>query len=425
MMGMKFVEHSGRNHKAAQLTPTTHQLVTQSNNAVIPAGYEPLPWSTDILLVVPSRAGRFRGTNTSLEAETDAEAVNAWLSSKSKESPNTREKYLREAERLLLWAGSKNKVLSDLTSEDFDGDKGYAAFLGDPTPRSVWVADKRFSKKDEKWRPFIGPLSRESRFQSLSVVYSMLCYLNRKGWLTVVALDAPRAPKSIAENTEEVRALSPNQVEAIRNAVSATRGSIKRSHLRFLVELLLATGARTSDLVSASMRDIQPEVIEGKTFMIWRVVGKGNKPRAIPLNLTVIKAMQDFRLRIGLPLNPDRNEPPYPIAMSIRGLQPHKPETFRGVTRQSVYSKFQVVYKRAAKILVAKGLQTEAIALQSATTHTYRHTALKTLADATNGDMRKVMKMAGHTSLSTSGRYTGSTLAELAEVVYAMDERSQ
>lgn len=379
---------------------------------VVPVGYEPLPWKRGSRQLVPDRKGRFRGMTPALKAETDAQAVNAWLASKSRESVNTRDKYRREAERLLLWAASRDQVLSDLAAEDFET---YGEFLMNPKPHSIWVANRRYPRDDPEWRPFIGPLSRQSRFQSLSVVYSMLMYLNRKGWLSVVALDAPTAPKSIGERNDDLHALSPNQVNAILAAVKEIPKAIERLQTRFLVELLLFAGPRTSDLITGNMRDIQPEVIEGKIFTIWRVVGKGNKPRAIPLKRSTVEALQDYREALGLSKIPDNNEPPYPIAMRIRGLRAFEPHTFKSVTRQGLYLRFQRLYEKAAENLVESGFESEATAIGSATTHTYRHTALKSLADASKGDMRKVMKLAGHSSLSTSGRYTKSTLAELAE----------
>lgn len=388
------------------------KMLKSDSTGFVPAGYEPLPWNKESQQLIPARKGRFRGMTPALNAETDAQAVNAWLTSKSRESENTRDKYRREVERLLFWAASRNMVLSELASEDFEI---YGEFLMNPKPHSIWVADRRYPRGNPDWRPFIGPLSRQSRFQSLGVVYSMLMYLNRKGWLSVVALDAPTAPKSIAEKNDDLHALSPNQVDAILAAVKGISKAIERLQMRFLVELLLFAGPRTSDLITGNMRDIQPEVIEGKIFTIWRVVGKGNKPRAIPLKRSTVEALQDYREALGLPKIPDNNEPPYPIAMRIRGLRAFEPHTFKSVTRQGLYLRFQRLYEKAAANLVESGFESEARAIGSATTHTYRHTALKSLADASMGDMRKVMKLAGHSSLSTSGRYTRSTLAELAE----------
>lgn len=385
-----------------------------TKSTVIPAGYEALPWSDGSIQLIPAYRGRFRGMTPTFKAETDAEAVNAWLSSKSKESENTRQKYLREAERLMLWAASRGMALSDLASEDFDA---YSAFLLDPVPRREWIADRRYPKSDKRWRPFIAPLSRQSQFQSMSVVYSMLSYLNRKGWLSAIALDAPKAPKLIAEKAGDYHALSDNQIKAVRKAARQIPQSIKRLQMNFLAELLLTGGPRTSDIVSASMRDIQTEIFGGKSFVIWRVVGKGKKPRAIPLQQSAIRALKELRQALGLKAMPEREEPPYPIALQLRGLRPFEPKTFKGITRQALYQRIQTLYSMSVTILLEDGFVDEAAALESATTHTLRHTALKSVADRSKGDMRKVMKLAGHTSLATSGRYTESSLAELAEFI--------
>lgn len=214
-----------------------------------------------------------------------------------------------------------------------------------------------------------------------------------------------------------MRSLTTNEVDAVRQAVSQIESPIDRLRMTWVIELLLANGPRTSDLTSGRMHEIQVEYIAGQACWVWRLVGKGAKPGALPLSDRCVEALKEFRQAIGLPAEPEPTEPPYPIFPKVRGLKPFQPDTFRPMTRQGVYKRFQGLFMAAADILSGNGLHVESRALKTATTHDLRHTCLKGIADRSNGDMRLVMKMGRHSSIVTSGKYARASLADLAEFV--------
>ena len=113
-----------------------------------------------------------------LSASNDYEAVTAWID--RQEAPATRRAYVKEAERLLLWAViERGKPLSSLTAEDATA---YRAFLRQPSPRARWIGPPR-PRSSEEWRPFAGALAANSIKYTLSVVSAMHRWLVEQGYL--------------------------------------------------------------------------------------------------------------------------------------------------------------------------------------------------------------------------------------------------
>lgn len=380
---------------------------------------ELFPWGHPAFYpAVPCYRGRFRGPRPTLSATTDCEAVAAWLRARANGSPNTADKYRREAERLLLWASQEKKSLSDLSTEDFED---YRAFLRNPAPTHRWVAPRRFERSSRHWRPFSGPLSEKSAYQAEVVIQGVLSYLHKKGWLSAVAMDEPRRPAEKGHATDDIRALSAVQVDALVHVIRMEKDTILRARAKWLMALMLAVAPRTSDLISATMQDIRREVIEDKERWILRVVGKGGKPAALPLPGAVVATLFEFRSVLGLCEVPQKDEPPYPIIPRRRGLRPGQPETFASVTRNGVWRIFQELFSRAADHLVEAGQETQAQTLRFSTTHDLRHTGLKRQADRANGDLRLIQKLGRHSSIATTAQYGRSSIAELAAFLDSED----
>lgn len=361
---------------------------------------------------IPCYRGRFRGPYPTLSATTDCEAVVAWLRARANDSPNTVDKYRREAERLLLWAGERKKCLSDLSTEDFED---FRAFLRNPSPADRWITTRRVPRHTDEWRPFCGLLSEKSAYQSEVVVQGMLSYLHKKGWLSSIAMDEPRRPPETGDSTDDIRALSSVQVDALIRVADQESDPLLRARAKWIMALMLTVAPRTSDLVNATMQDIRREVIENQEHWILRVVGKGGKPAALPLPGPVMETLFEFRSALGLCEAPQRNEPPYPILPRRRGLRPGQPDTFASVTRNGVWRIFQDLFSNAADYLTLKNQENYAHTLRSATTHDLRHTGLKRQADRANGDLRLIQKLGRHSSIATTAQYGRSSTAELAK----------
>ena len=119
----------------SQSRPSPSQLQNGTHLAVI-APLEQLV----VLDALSGREGvnRAQANHRQLSADTDREAVFAWLAGFA-DSPNTLANCRREAERLLLWSLSeRGKPLSSLTHEDL---LVYQRFLG--APPTYWVMGGR------------------------------------------------------------------------------------------------------------------------------------------------------------------------------------------------------------------------------------------------------------------------------------------
>lgn len=137
----------------------TVNIITSGTMSLVPT--TPVPM--EALVMVDATSGQY-GSNRSraghcqISADTDREAVLAWLA-RYADSPNTLANSRREAERLLLWALlACGKPLSSLTHEDL---LTYQRFLANPLPQAVWVMPegRRLPRSHPGWRPFSGPLS--------------------------------------------------------------------------------------------------------------------------------------------------------------------------------------------------------------------------------------------------------------------------
>ena len=114
-----------------------------------------------------------------IEAQSDAEAVAAWLA-EYQDSPQTWKCYRREAERLLLWLASQRYQPQDMNRDML---RQFEAFLENPQPATQWVGPTR-PRHHPQWRPFRGGLSPASRRQSLVILQGMFSWLVEAGWVS-------------------------------------------------------------------------------------------------------------------------------------------------------------------------------------------------------------------------------------------------
>ena len=386
----------------------------------MPGSYDP----------VPVYQGKHRGDRTVLSVETDVEAVASWLAETANRSKNTAERYRRDVERLLLWAASHGKSLSDLGREDF---LLYAEFLKAPYPAADWIMVGRHHRNSPYWRPFLGPLGEASRFQTLAVVYSLMRHLVETGWLYSNPMPRPRrersaiTPSTKEKSVDDVHALTGRQEALLRHAAHEVADPVDRARMVWAVQLLLTAGLRTTEVVEGTMHWLRTVSVHGEVHWVLDVLGKGGKSRTIPIGSETFTALMDFRKAIGVRSRlGDPDEPPYPLFPATRGFRPGVDGRWKAVSRNGLYKRLQAVLEAAAKIADEKVLrepdlaeqhEMDAKALRKATTHDLRHTALKNLADKVGGDMRLVKAFAGHASIETSSIYTRSNLSDLIQAI--------
>jgi len=158
---------------------------------------------------------------------------------------------------------------------------------------------------------------------------------------------------------------------------------------RAILELLYSSGLRVSELVGLNPNQLDLDL------GIVKVMGKGRKERIVPVGAKAIEALEAYlkeRGRIG------GDEPIFVNSLGGR-------LTARSVGRlMKRYSRHSGIFRKVSP-------------------HSLRHTFATHLLDA-GADIREIQEMLGHSSLSTTQRYTHISAGKLMEVYDKAHPRS-
>jgi len=163
-----------------------------------------------------------------------------------------------------------------------------------------------------------------------------------------------------------------------------------------ILEVLYSCGLRVAELSGLNMADID---FEGRLI---KVMGKGSKERIVPVGRKALEAVKKYLDAI-IPIRKKIQYTPGKVPVFVNG---------RGgrLTTRSVGS----IIKRYA---LARGLITDI------SPHSLRHTFATHLLDG-GADLRSVQEMLGHTSLSTTQKYTHVSMDRLMAVYDKAHPRS-
>lgn len=164
---------------------------------------------------------------------------------------------------------------------------------------------------------------------------------------------------------------------------------------RAILEVLYSCGLRVSELTGLNWEDIDPNL------EVLRVKGKGQKERIVPIGRTALDALQRYRAEIPALLGKNYQLASHnvstgdagPVFLNQRGGR----LTPRSVAR-----------------LVASYAKQCGLA-HKISPHALRHTFATHLLDA-GADLRAIQELLGHSSLSTTQRYTHVNLDRLTQV---------
>lgn len=212
--------------------------------------------------------------------------------------------------------------------------------------------------------------------RKLSVLRVFFQYLVREGLVAIspaVNLTAPRIDRYLPT------VLTVDEANALMETRPATDELSLRD--RAIVELLYSCGLRVSEAVSLNVGQLDFDL------SLVRVLGKGRKERILPLGRKAIEALQDYLTQRG---QPDRDEP---LFLNYRGGR----LTARSIERN------------------LKQRLIDARIIRGATPHSLRHTFATHLLDA-GADLRSIQELLGHTSLSTTQKYTQVSVDHLLKV---------
>jgi integrase/recombinase XerC len=239
-------------------------------------------------------------------------------------------------------------------------------------------------------RSFVAALSRDglarsSQGRALSAVRGLLAYAVREGEIganPARAVKTPKTPKTLP------RHLRPGETETLIEAPDTSEPLGRRD--RAILELLYATGLRVGELVSLDWPEID------LSAQVLRVVGKGGKERMVPFGRAAGAALRawlgDWEEVRGDRID-DGDGLDEPVFLNHRGGR---------LTERSVRRRLDVHVEAAS---VAAGVHP----------HTLRHTFATHLLEA-GADLRSIQELLGHSSLSTTQRYTHLDVDRLLHV---------
>lgn len=153
---------------------------------------------------------------------------------------------------------------------------------------------------------------------------------------------------------------------------------------RAILELFYSSGLRVSELVSVNVGDI--DLIAG----VVRVLGKGRKERLVPVGRPALESIQDY--------------------LQMRELVTPTPGSGAlFINRKGGRLTVRSVERQVKKYLRLSGIQ------KKVTPHMLRHTFATHMLNH-GADLRGIQELLGHSSLSTTQRYTHVTIDQLMDV---------
>ena len=219
-------------------------------------------------------------------------------------------------------------------------------------------------------------LKKASSARKLAGLRTFFRWLCREGILArnpARALLSPRTEKRIPTHLEESEVAT--LLDLPGEGVVAVRG-------RALLELLYATGLRCAELVSLDLGEIDFEA------RMVRVVGKGRKERVVPFGGRARDAVEAW-LPFRKALSPGSDA----LFLNQRGGR---------------------LTDRSVRTLISHRIRQVAIT-RKVSPHTLRHSFATHLLER-GADLRTIQELLGHTSLSTTQRYTHVNARHILEI---------
>jgi integrase/recombinase XerD len=197
------------------------------------------------------------------------------------------------------------------------------------------------------------------------------------------------------------KAISVDQMSAIITA-SYRQSEPITSRDRAIVEVLYASGARVSELISIDVADLVSKDVEGESVTTLKLRGKGGKERIVPLGSFAKSAIEDYLVRVRPGLLEKAARSSNALFLNSRGSR---------ISRQSIW---QIVLD-ATK---AAGIK------QEVSPHTFRHSYATHLLDG-GADIRVVQELLGHSSVTTTQIYTLISIDKIQQTYITAHPRAQ
>ncbi len=426
------------------------QLYSHELAAVVAPATEIRPLEKFIVpAALDGRQGLFRRPQAQclLKATDDYQAILAWLRSKHGLTPdqkaklkarrrqrdtsvieqpldwlqslsNTQRAYRKEAERFLLWAIVQHgKPLSSMTNEDC---VAYRDFIADPQPHGRWCGARGRERWSPLWRPFAGPLCGSAQRQAVTILKNLYGFLVDQNYLMGNPWSAVGIPKTTGPKVNAGRSLTVAQWLFVERQLEMLADTSASRRLRFGLRLLYATGVRLSEVVAATVDDLQwveypADATDGEPLEGWmlRVIGKGQKEREVPLPTEVVGELATYLASRGLDPDPEDigNQGAFLLgkasdaAERAPGLSGRVHFDAReGIAGSTFYDQIKVFFGDCSDVLRGQGDAKGAERLGKASTHWLRHSHASH-AIASGMPIEIAQQNLGHASLVTTTVY--------------------
>ena len=273
----------------------------------------------------------------------------------------------------------RNKSASEHTISNYERDlRQFSEFLTNrklelPAVDHIVIRDFLSTLYERK-------LKKSSVARKLACLKSFFKLMVREQRLTANPADlvtSPRLPKQLPTFLQED--------EATKLVELPVGDSLKDRRDRAILELLYASGLRVSELVG--MNDHQLDMPQ----QLIRVLGKGKKERIVPFGDYAGRAITEYveeRDRLGL--RDTGKTAMQPLFVSLNGRRLSSRDVQRLMVR----------------------FRTGLLAARKITPHTLRHSFATHLLER-GADLRSIQELLGHSSLSTTQKYTHVSLQHL------------
>lgn len=221
-------------------------------------------------------------------------------------------------------------------------------------------------------------VSNRSNARGLSTIRTFYKFLQKKYNIETSQISLVRSPK---QQTTLPRPLSQTQALKVVTPVEGQEDWVSARDMA-LFSLLYGAGLRISEALGLKVGDI------ANASKQLRITGKGNKHRYVPLLPLILEKIQCYRDLCPYIENPNR-----PLFLGEKG------KTLNPGVAQRAMRNLRAYYNLP----------------ESATPHSLRHSFATHLLEG-GSELRVIQELLGHTSLSTTQKYTHVDTGHLKEV---------
>lgn len=218
-------------------------------------------------------------------------------------------------------------------------------------------------------------LKRNSVLRKISSIrtFYKFCYLNK-----MIVEDPTGMIKSLKREKRLPEILS---LEEVKKIIDNCDNSPEGIRDKLIIKLLIATGARISEILNLKIRDI-----ENQDYEFIKVLGKGSKYRVVPIYDSLEKEIKEYLLNNRSSLK-EANE---------------NFKVFPGIRRENFWKKLKKIAKNA-------GIE------KNVYPHIFRH-SVATVLLSNGADIRIVQEILGHANISTTEIYTHVEKSQLKKI---------